>query len=1630
MGEVVYQPKGMRQDESSINFNSSLSAFENKNIRINTTLDKTKFSLTNERGNKKSKLIDEEGNEVELIGTVIGEALINQYWILFTTSEDKDRIYRLEEFNEDTLKVKLLIEDKMNFDIEHPIETLTYYETDLILKVYWTDSINQPRMLNILDPSLNTDEWDINRIEVIPNVNTDVDVTISKRSTGGAWAPGTVQYFVTYVNKYGQESNIVYTSPLYYLTAGDKDAVGEDEIASVSFDIDVRNVDTRFKYVRIYSIHKPYQNAAPVIKLVSEIPYTEVDEYTYIKLEDESNPNDSLYTSEIRSIVGFDLNDNIENLRGRVIFKVKHNEWIDGSGNNHIELNENITVYEVDPDSSKILNTYKGDNIPQEVKEYIRDLGSEEGIDLCDIIEPLLTVIENPDYLEYDDSEITRTIGRSNIEGAWNTDEEENKLINDDDINLSIIQIQDKYYKINKGYLYANKKVNRIEIINDQYDEKEVIFITQIDKDPSTFFTDLCIKFKLIHEQSDENDQLNYNIVEYVKISLFNPPDKNNLDYGKFFASEYTFKHFTNVNYVDTNIYGEILEPTYLLYVGGVPMTAQTIAEKDGTLFLGNIKLLRSDISDELKTKIKSLCTSITQSNVRTINTPNDYFTINSLSKSNDFISHFKTGDIYRFGVQIQDITGKWSQPIFLTDYKIEKYPYYNSNNTHIYLPELTVRSDVKWALYKEGYVAIRPLVVHPNVLERNVICQGVVCPTLFNISDRKLGSIYSTYSWFARPKGGSIPNSHWKLLDDNTSFYPEIQSIEYKSFDSKDTSWKPNVVVTAPGISGAQINTSEQKNKFKAAFVVDESIFTVHSPEIEFEEMLKSYDLSNINFRIIGAVQQPEYRQTYHIEAGSPLTKEVDGVPKMAGGFTKSIKQGSGYTDIWNDFIAGSNSDIVNLLNKKHPTFDFRIYPWQGLGSLNNSTISSDPENAKLERKIFSNVTHFTSTKYFNVNNILNYDYDNLIDIKYIDYNSSTAILNNPFNNNTNIIYKGLLNNYSVIPGEGNQNYYNILVNFSNKGWVPIDLFQKDQSENIVFYPNKSYDDDPASRKRDGSLITYKCGPHIVTGFKIYSQNYEEILPQQRARSNYDNKINSNPFTAVYNDSIHGYINKSFGNEAISGNYLLLGEFYRADPENPFGGTSDYAISNNLWQVGGKSIIIEKEDLNYSSKLQWTYGDTYYQRYDCLRTMPYNENDINQVVDIMSFMCETRINLAGRYDKNILLDDYTHITGENFNLINQGYTQTPNYQTFRTLTQEQLKNVNFPNQFTWTTKKLANATVDAWSRITMASVYDMRGDLGQIRALRTVNDRLVAFQDNGIALINYNLNVPLNTESGIPVELGKSNRVEGVHQISNTIGCNNKWSIKLGQKGLYFIDGQSKNMYRYSLDGNIINISQEKGMHSWSLKNINNTVWNLKQDNNGFRTFLDLNNNDVLFVSNDTCIAFNEELDVYTSLYSYNGTKFMNLVGNNHYMIGSNNEIYKHNAGDYNIFYDNYYDFYTRVIVNKDPLQDKIFNNIEFRSDIYRNDEPIKYTSDDIPISYLEVSNEYQYGKIDFTESPKDLKRKFRIWRANIPRDQKNYIWGKPQDRIRNPWIDLTIGNVKNNTDRVTIHDISIKYT
>ena len=75
------------------------------------------------------------------------------------------------------------------------------------------------------------------------------------------------------------------------------------------------------------------------------------------------------------------------------------------------------------------------------------------------------------------------------------------------------------------------------------------------------------------------------------------------------------------------------------------------------------------------------------------------------------------------------------------------------------------------------------------------------------------------------------------------------------------------------------------------------------------------------------------------------------------------------------------------------------------------------------------------------------------------------------------------------------------------------------------------------------------------------------------------------------------------------------------------------------------------------TEKLQWIWGDTWYQRYDCMKTYAYTLEDQNSVIEIGSFPVETRVNIDGRYDTNRGQLSNIVAMPTNFNLINHVYS-------------------------------------------------------------------------------------------------------------------------------------------------------------------------------------------------------------------------------------------------------------------------------------------------------------------------------------------------------------------------------------
>lgn len=502
---------------------------------------------------------------------------------------------------------------------------------------------------------------------------------------------------------------------------------------------------------------------------------------------------------------------------------------------------------------------------------------------------------------------------------------------------------------------------------------------------------------------------------------------------------------------------------------------------------------------------------------------------------------------------------------------------------------------------------------------------------------------------------------------------------------------------------------------------------------------------------------------------------------------------------------------------------------------------------------------------------------------------------------------------------------------------------------------------------------------------------------------------------------------------------YLLLAEIVRdVPPEIKFGGTSDEAKRQNLWLPAGRPVKVSGTS---PITVPFEYGDTWYSRYDCLKTYPFTQEDENQVVEIGSFMCETRVNIDGRYDRNRGQLSNLNMTPQNFNLLNEVYSQKDNFFNYRILDEDYYKQNVFANQITWSKEKHAGEDIDTWTNITLANTLDMDGEKGNVTALRTWNEYLLCFQEKALSQILFNSRVQIPTTDGVPIEISNGYKVNGSRLFSGNIGCSNKWATATTTTGIYFLDSNTDSLYIFN--GQLANLSEDRGMDWWVRQNHTDKVWNPIYYNrgvlNGVRAFYDNKYGDIYFtpgpvkgIDQPDALCYSEQLGQFTSLMSYGGTQAMFNFADGFYSLretDGNVKLYQNNVGGYNDFYGTPKGWSFSFISNQDPTFTKIFDTIDLRTDHYWT-YGTEYLLNSCPMNYMEVDNEYQHSGTVAIDS-RNMRKKFRVWRGLLPRNNGT------RQRIRNPWSMITLGwnplnatQTGDNTKKAVVHDVTVKYT
>lgn len=1454
--------KGMTRDLTVSKFNPEF-AYECKNIRITARDNSTLLTVTNERGNSELSILTSNGNPLQVLGTLIGYNVLNNYVTLFTTG-DKDRIYRLE--NKQTyFEGKLLYEGNLNFNVNNPIENISVYENDNIQKVYWIDGLNQSRVINIVADSTVSGSWNDSSFDFVQDLELKETVTVVRDDlASGSFSSGVMQYAFTYYNKYGQESNIFYTSPIQYISFASRGASPEEKVSN-SFTITIANPDTRFDYIRVYSIHRASIDATPNVLNVVDLPINaaNVRAGETLTYTDNGTIGTSVDPTELLYVGGEEVVFGTMTQKDNTLFLG----------------NADIKRKLVGPD---IINSIKGGNISfnqRYVGNYVRTAG----------------------YYPYKNSLYLGSRIKSFKYLEW--------------------------YRFGVQFQYKNGKWSEPIWINDAY----------------------------------------------------NGPASGGMGYGI------------------SPSYNGALTTVQASYSLNSDIINKVVAQ--GFIRARGVVVYPTLIDREVVAQ-GILCPTVYNIGDRFGNSP--------FAQSSWFARPNLAFDIERNKSNWNGIGTLFG------DYDKSKAAVISNKNVN--------------------------LTIDPGTPSAKTILIDIV------------------------NKGAWAEFRHNKPVPNNWERNAEIQCIANT----------PASPYTAS--KGSELNSYTASHA--EYFFVDQNILTLHSPDIEFDEGVQNLDSSGLKLRIVGVVPITANASEIDIQTSTPANdtskmgfyKETIGSENNSYHGLKNLISGA----FWFDKM----TNMKNVDDDHGYTESFFVYAWHRNGSLNNQgPVTEGSRTAMLDKKKISNLKFSSFSKYFNepwlAYKANDATHTGITGVSIFNSNEQ-SLVRIPAPANSNL---GDLNYYGnvdkVIAATRVDDAYSLTFDFSDgpkteefnrKNGYPIVVTGVNTAESFAhqLFTGGTFPIQFVKRS-DGATLTevpngtdavrmkYKSTPHAVFALNYATDGRQIVMPTNR-ETDYTDYWNVNDANVTkggvnhffwnptaksisesetqINDGVFQDVISEYTSNLTDNNYsyLYLAELYNDNITNRFGGQTEEAFENNIWLPGGEPINLLNADgtpVSYAS-LTYTEGDTFLERYDCLKTYSYTLEDQNSVTEIVSFMCETRVNIEGRYDRNRGQLNNLTMTPENFNKVNKVYSQKNNFFNYRGINHSKFNLNYFPNTVTWTKEKQLGSIIDTWTNITMASTLDLDGDKGEVISLNTYNNEIFCFQRKGFSNILFNSRVQIPASDGMPIEITNGMKVSGKRYVSSTIGCSNKWSIVESPSGLYFIDNETNSMYLFN--GEVKSISDSLGMRQWVNENNTHINWNPVTYEN-FRGFYDKNNNDVYFVNNNWCLCYSELIGQFTSFMSYEKVPAMFNVGSEFYAF-NNNKLWQQFNGDYNMFFGQYKPYSITVVANADEPADKIFNTVEFRADAYDGDNLAPTKTYDT----LDVYNEYQHGRVTLTDlngRPSPLKRKFRIWRANIPRANTpiNGIPANNRDRIRNTWAYVKLSTETPNTYRTVFHDMTIHY-
>lgn len=1566
--------KGMQKDINVANSSNDY-LFDAHNIRFNQLDDDTLMSITNERGNE---LITFANNSA-IYGQYVSSYVVDNCIIIFTHVRDQiepvgpgddpmpaiDHIYRISYLDSDHPTLTRLFQGDLNISPQYPLEFTSYYESESVVKIYWVDGQNQLKFMNIYEDY--TGEIDANCFNTTPRLQLNEEVTVEQIEGSGQFPAGVIQYAFTYINKLGAESNIFYVTKLHSIQFPTRTASPQEQINCV-FRIVINNIDTSFDYVRCYQLIRVSQDAQPTCIVLDEVPITSETITIY------DNNTGAVY-------------DPTELLFQKYPIKPY---TLDQKNNTLFLGNLNEDVFQLT------------DSEIQTIRDYFN---------------------QSAEYTEEEAIAIENNRGAGTYE-----------LLRFGNANINAYQCEE-----NNGYVYNSDA----DIIRTFKSREAYRIGVQLQNNFGNWSEPVYLKDIEVNCRQVQQD----NIITPISL-IFDGKKAGVLSLGD------TFKRFrflmVNPTAGDRNI------PVQGIVIPTIYELSDRLNNAPFAYASWYLRPFKSGITSNANQLIHfgSADKAELQAGILSGLTP-DWYTTTPTYNNGGAGSVSDTDQFPNLPIHIKgNIAFTRIEPMWV---QFQVTFYITKENCSLNYTPVTSQ-----------YVDRLPI----SANESTKLLDTAGINTVYNGITNVFSGAGDFYSYVLTNDDHDRPYHGESRTKENNYIYESLynfivgQNIMLPAYGSM-----PNVYVfDFTGHNGIDVTdfmiptTTAQNNLSIGAgtlcdFRIDHSILNLYSPDLDNNYHIihnNKLELDLIGFTPINNVLDNVFIELTNSPADphGHLNLQTNyhrfNNPAFSPALTRFLLLDTAVTQTTED-----NGDIKTSYGQfrsgnaysDSPAYQgYATYPWHRATSLNND-IESDTTyvvSAKYAQKIFakhwiSHMTQYFSKPYKYKSTAQTGETVSGCECNVLKVcNDTTSMVLFRQNDKTRMYMPNVDIARTFVDHE-----YAIKIN------VPND-FDSLSTRTGTFIVDSDYElittsDDPIQ-------IKYKCDTHVLIPIDYsISTQYDGQNYYYNCHQLYNLPILSASVpSATTEDPLYYYplwdnrtiYKRSYKQIMENGSpvvcdtdYLFMGELYRDTSLTRYGGpivfTGGVYDRNNPVLIDNVFIPITESykisDLN-QTVVTTTYGDTWFGRWDCLKTQHKTDQDQQSIHDYASVMVESHINLNGRYDSYRNFYDQTLVNANNSNKFNNVYNQMDTFWSYKIIP-NYTGDYYYPNQVTWSLTKQADSLVDTWTRVVATNIEQLDGTKGDVQRILNYRDALFVFQDRCISQIKYNEQTQMTTTEGIPIEISNSQKVTGIVKVYDGVGCVNKWSIAQDANGIFFVDNTNENMMWLSgsQENPIVNLSGSNAFTQFMKANNSFDVWNPKDFSN-FVTFTDPAHKDVYFVKNDLCLCFSLALQSFTSFYSYERTFNMFSINNNFYSLyasydnglGIYNELklYRNFTGKYNKIYNAYVDSNFTFIDHGDSfLTDKSFTNINYIQDAYdvtSTDGYLNYKDDydnkdyyyekDVTFNKLRVWTPFQdTGYITLSLQDENIQRKFRTWAIQISRDLKYNI--SNVDRIRNNW-------------------------